>query len=388
MCNLYAKYKQELQQLQTNNLYRQITTYSPISPTKIIKDNQEYLMMASNNYLGLTHNPQVKKAAMKAVARYGTSSTGSRLLSGSHPLFSQLEQSLAEFKSTEKALVFNTGYMANVGTISALVGKNDYILSDELNHASIIDGCRLSKATTYIYQHKNMQSLEALLKKLPYSNTKLIVTDSVFSMDGDIAPLDEISYLAQKYNALTMVDDAHATGVLGNGYGSVKHFHLEGKIDIQLGTLSKAVASEGGFVAGNKILIDYLINKARSFIFSTALTPADIASSLEALNIIANDHSFVQKLYQNIHYANELLQKYHLGTNLQTPIIPIIVGDADKAMQLSQKLYEQKIILSAVRPPTVPQNQSRLRLTLTASHSFSDIVLVIKTIANLLPKSI
>lgn len=387
MYNTYDKYQKELQSLKDANLYRKTTTYTSISPAKVLINNQEYLMMASNNYLGLTHNHQVKKAAMKAIARYGTSSTGSRLLSGSHPLFAELEQRLAEFKSTEKALVFNTGYMANVGTISALVGKNDYILSDELNHASIIDGCRLSKATTYIYQHKNMQSLEALLKKLPYSNTKLIVTDSVFSMDGDIAPLDEITYLAKKYNALIMVDDAHATGILGNGYGSVKHFQLEGKIDIQLGTLSKALASEGGFVAGNKILIDYLINKARSFIFSTALTPADIASSLEALNIIANDHSIVQKLYQNIHYTNELLQKYHLSANLQTPIIPIIIGDADKAMQLSQKLYEQKIILSAVRPPTVPQNQSRLRLTITASHSFSDIALVIKTIANLLEAS-
>ena len=174
------------------------------------------------------------------------------MISGSHILFAKLEQALAEFKSTEKALVFNTGYMANVGTISALTNNNDYIISDELNHASIIDGCRLSKAKTLIYRHKNMADLENILKNLPYSHTKLIVTDSVFSMDGDIAPLDEISYLAHKYNALTMVDDAHATGVLGKGHGSVEHFHLQGKIDIQLGTLSKALASEGGFVAGKK----------------------------------------------------------------------------------------------------------------------------------------
>lgn len=378
------KYLTEIEILHQQQLYRKPITYIPISATKVLKDNEEFLMMASNNYLGLTHHPQVKKAAIKAIEKYGTGSGGSRLISGSHILFAKLEQALAEFKSTEKALVFNTGYMANVGTISALTNNNDYIINDELNHASIIDGCRLSKAKTLIYCHKNMADLENILKNLPYSHTKLIVTDSVFSMDGDIAPLDEIAYLAHKYNALTMVDDAHATGVLGKGHGSVEHFHLQGKIDIQLGTLSKALASEGGFVAGKKILIEYLINKARSYIFSTALTPADIASSLEALSLIANDNSLVDKLYDNISYVQNLLRQNNIDINLTTPIVPIIVHSNEKALQIAQKLYEKHIILSAIRPPTVPQNQSRLRLTISASHTQEDLNFVITELIKLL----
>ena len=381
------KYLTEIEFLHQQQLYRKPITYIPISATKVIKDDEEYLMMASNNYLGLTHHPEVKKAAINAIEKYGTGSGGSRLISGSHILFSKLEQALAEFKSTEKALVFNTGYVANVGTISALTSSNDYIISDELNHASIIDGCRLSKAKTLIYAHKNMADLENILKKLPYSNTKLIVTDSVFSMDGDIASLDEIAYLAHKYNALnalTMVDDAHATGVLGKGHGSVEHFHLQGKIDIQLGTLSKALASEGGFVAGKKILIEYLINKARSYIFSTALTPADIASSLAALSLITNDNSLVDKLYDNISYVQDLLQQNNINMKLMTPIVPIIVHSNEKALQIAKKLYEKHIILSAIRPPTVPQNQSRLRLTISASHTKNDLKFVITELAKLL----
>lgn len=384
MNDILSKYLTEINFLHQQQLYRQPTTYIPISATTVLKNNEKFLMMASNNYLGLTHHPQVKKAAIEAIEKYGTGSGGSRLISGSHILFKKLEQNLAEFKSTESALVFNTGYMANVGTISSLTNNNDYIISDELNHASIIDGCRLSKAKTLIYGHKNMTDLENILKKLPYSNIKLIVTDSVFSMDGDIAPLDEIAYLAKKYNALTMVDDAHATGVLGKGHGSVEHFHLQEKIDIQLGTLSKSLASEGGFVAGKKIFIEYLINKARSYIFSTALTPADIASSLTALSLISNNHDLVNKLYDNISYVQKLLHKYHLNINLSTPIVPIIVHNNDKALQISQRLYKKHIILSAIRPPTIPQNQSRLRLTISASHTKKELNYVITELINLL----
>ena len=378
------KYLTEIEFLHQQQLYRKPITYIPISATKVLKDNEEFLMMASNNYLGLTHHPQVKQAAITAIEKYGTGSGGSRLISGSHILFTKLEQTLAEFKSAEKALVFNTGYMANIGTISALTNANDYIISDELNHASIIDGCQLSKAKTLIYSHKNMLDLENILKNLPYSNTKLIITDSVFSMDGDITPLDNIVYLAKKYNALTMVDDAHATGVLGNGHGSVEHFHLQGKIDIQLGTLSKAIASVGGFVAGKKIFIDYLINKARSFIFSTALTPADIATSIEAISLILNDKSLVKNLYKNISYTQNLLKQYHINLNLTTPIVPIIVHDNQKALTIAQKLYDKHIILSAIRPPTVPQNQSRLRLTISASHTKDELSYAISAINKLL----
>ena len=378
------KYLTEIEFLHQQQLYRKPITYIPISATKVLKDNEEFLMMASNNYLGLTHHPQVKKAAIKAIEKYGTGSGGSRLISGSHILFAKLEQALAEFKSTETALVFNTGYMANVGTISALTNNNDYIISDELNHASIIDGCRLSKAKTLIYRHKNMADLENILKNLPYSHTKLIVTDSVFSMDGDIAPLEELAYLADKYNALLMVDDAHATGILGNGYGSAEHFQLHGKIDIQLGTLSKALASVGGFVAGKKILTDYLVNKARSFIFSTALTPADIAAAKEALHLISADNSYVKKLWQNTLYMKQQLAKYRIETDSVTPIIPIIVHENDTALSAAQNLYEQGIIISAIRPPTVAPNESRLRLTVTAAHTVNDLDFAAKQIKSAL----
>lgn len=365
--------EKELTYLRQKYLYRQPKTFQPISATRIQHNGKQFLMLASNNYLGLTHHPAVQKAALTAINRYGTGSGGSRLISGSHPLFAELEHDLADFKHTERALIFNTGYMANVSTISTLVSKNDFILSDELNHASIIDGCRLSRAQCFIYRHKDINQVKKILQNLPANRTTLIITDSIFSMNGDIAPLEELSFLAEKYNALLMVDDAHATGVLGNGHGSAEHFHLQGKIDIQLGTLSKSLASVGGFVAGKKILIEYLINKSRGYIFSTALSPADIASAKEALHIISTDTSFVQKLWQNVCYLKKALLKYGIVINSDTPIMPIIVHDNEKALQIEHSLYNRGIILSAVRPPTVAPNESRLRLTVTAAHSFTDL---------------
>ena len=362
-----------LSALQKEALYREVSSFEPVSATHVKQRGRKFLMMASNDYLGLTHHPSVRKAAINAAEKYGTGSGGSRLTSGSHILFSQLEQDLAEFKQTESSLVFSTGYMANVGTISAIADKDDYIISDELNHASIIDGCRLSRARCFVYPHKNTAEVEKILKTLHTNRTVLIVTDSVFSMDGDIAPLEELAYLADKYNALLMVDDAHATGILGNGYGSAEHFQLHGKIDIQLGTLSKALASVGGFVAGKKILTDYLVNKARSFIFSTALTPADIAAAKEALHLISADNSYVKKLWQNTLYMKQQLAKYRIETDSATPIIPIIVHENDTALSAAQNLYEQGIIISAIRPPTVAPNESRLRLTVTAAHTVNDL---------------
>ncbi len=386
MNNKLNKFAQQLENLRETSLYRSVTNYTPLSATHVSKDGKDYLMMASNNYLGLTHHPQVKKAAQKAVELYGTGSGGSRLTSGSHILFEALERELALFKSTESALVFNTGYMANVGTVSGLMGKNDVIVSDELNHASIIDGCRLSRADCMVYPHKNMKVLADILKKLhDRSNAvKLIVTDSVFSMDGDIAPLDEICYLADKYDALVMVDDAHATGVLGNGHGSAQYFNLKGKIDIQLGTFSKALASEGGFVAAKQVLVDYLINHARSYIFSTALSPADIAAAREALHIIATDNSYVEKLHRNVAVMEKYLQEEAIEIHTQTPIFPIIVHDNGLALNVAKTLYDDGIILSAIRPPTVPKNQSRLRLTVTAAHTKEELRLVAKRLGQIL----
>ncbi len=382
------RFIEKLKILREESLYRSVTNYTPLSATHVSKDGKDYLMMASNNYLGLTHNLQVKEAAKKAVELYGTGSGGSRLTSGSHILFEKLEQELAVFKSAESALVFNTGYMANVGTISGLMSKNDIIISDELNHASIIDGCRLSRAQCMVYPHKDMNALADILKKLYERNdaVKLIVTDSVFSMDGDIAPLDEICYLASKYDALVMVDDAHATGVLGNGHGSAEYFNLKGKIDIQLGTFSKALASEGGFVAAKQVLVDYLINHARSYIFSTALSPADIAAAREALHIIATDNSYVKKLQENVAIMKKYLQKESIEICTQTPIFPIVVHDNDLALNVAKILYDDGIILSAIRPPTVPKNQSRLRLTVTAAHTKEELHFVAEKLGQILKK--
>ncbi|WP_277288078.1 8-amino-7-oxononanoate synthase [Veillonella montpellierensis] len=364
------KYITLLENKRIEKLYRHCTEYYPKSPSTVVLEGKEYVMMASNNYLGLTHHPKVIQAAIRALETYGTGSGGSRLINGTHKLFTTLEKELATYKETEKALVFNTGYMANVGTISALMGKDDLIFSDALNHASIIDGCRMSKANIITYEHCNMNDLEKKLQSYGnQSQNKLIVTDGVFSMDGDIAPLDKLVWLKEKYNALLMVDDAHATGVIGNGKGSAHHYHLDHKVDIQLGTLSKALGSVGGFVATNSIISDYLINTSRPFIFSTALAPANIGAALAALELIESDTILIDKLYNNVKYLSNRLQRIGLLATSHTPIFPIIVGDAEKALRLSDILKENGIIVTAIRPPTVPKGESRLRLTVTASHT-------------------
>lgn len=358
------------------NLYRQTIAYEPVDATHIRLDGKICLMLAANNYLGLTHHPRVRQAAMEAIARYGTGSGGARLTTGTHPCYSSLEARLAAFKGTEAALVFNTGYMANIGTISALTGRNDVIFSDELNHASIIDGCRLSKARTVIFRHSNLEHLEQCLAETACSGQRLIVVDGVFSMDGDIAPLQEIVKLAKTYQALTMVDDAHATGILGQGRGTAAHFGLEGQIDIQLGTLSKALAAEGGYVAGSRQLIEYLVNAARSFIFSTALAPATVAAALAALEVIASQPGLMEKLSQNSRFMRSRLSAAGLQvTDGITPIIPVIVGNAGIAIKLAEEMRQAGLIMTAIRPPTVPKGQSRLRITVSAAHNQDELSL-------------
>lgn len=358
--------------------------YVPLTATTVQYNGRDYLMMASNNYLGFTHNNAVKEAALKAIEAYGTGSGGARLTSGSHPLFSKLEQELAHFKETESAIIFNTGYMANVGTISALMGKNDIIFSDELNHASIIDGCRLSGATIIRYAHTDMKDLEEKLRCYSGGFLRLIVTDGVFSMDGDIAPLDEIVRLGEKYHALVMVDDAHATGVIGHGKGTAHHFGVETKVDIQLGTLSKSLGSVGGFVCAKEMLVKYLINHSRSYIFSTALSPADIGAALAAVELVEKKPQYVKQLMSNTAYMCEGLIQLGIPSTADTPIFPIIVHENDKALQFSKTLEEKGIILSAIRPPTVPVNQSRLRLTVTAAHTKEELDYVLTSLNQLL----
>ena len=383
---MYEYFKGQLDAKVQNHNLRTLKEYCPIDAVRVKRDDKEYLMMASNNYLGLTFDTRVIDGALKGTKQYGTGSGGSRLVSGTFPLFTELEKELAKFKNTEKALVFNTGYMANVGTISAIADKNTIIFSDALNHASIIDGCRLSRGSVKAYSHCDVDELKYLLKQVDCNARKLIVTDGVFSMDGDIAPLDKLYELSRDYNALLMVDDAHATGTIGNGHGTAAYFNLEKEIDIQLGTLSKSLGSVGGYVAANSTIIDYLVNTSRSFIFSTALSPADIGAALAALKVLETDASVLGRLQENVNYMTDQLISMGIDATNETPIFPILIGRNEDTLAVSDYLYENGIIGTAIRPPTVPIGESRIRLTVTAAHHREQIDYVCHTLHKAIQK--
>ena len=382
---LEKELQKELEELENNDLRRTVDDLRFISSTKAIdKNNKEYLVFGTNNYLGLTHHPQVIKASMEA-NEYGTGSTGSRLTTGASFEARELENNISEFKNVESTLIFNTGYMTNLGVIYALTKENDVIFSDQLNHASIIDGTRISKAKVKVYKHKDTKDLENLILDELKSNNDgnlFIVSDGVFSMDGDIAPLPELVEIADKYNCTLIIDEAHATGVIGKtGKGTVEYYKdktgidLTDSVDLQIGTLSKALASEGGFVCGKQVYIDYLINKSRPFIFSTALSPATIASANAALNLLKeNSEEYLNNLNENTRLMRKLL--CDAGLNIvdgETPIIPIIIGPADLANKISKELEKEGILVSAIRPPSVPKDMSRLRLTVIATHTKEEI---------------
>ena len=381
---MYKFFQEQLDNKINNLNLRTLTEYCPIDAVRVRRDDKEYLMMASNNYLGLTFDERVIEGAIKGAQQYGTGSGGSRLVSGTFPLFTDLERELAKFKNTEKALVFNTGYMANVGTISAIADKNTIIFSDALNHASIIDGCRLSRGSVKAYNHCDVDELKYLLKEVERNTRKLIVTDGVFSMDGDIAPLDKLYELSREYNALLMVDDAHATGTIGSGHGTAAYYGLEKEVDIQLGTLSKSLGSVGGYVAANSTIIYYLVNMSRSFIFSTALSPADIGAALAALHVLESDTSVLRRLQNNVNYMADCLNSIGIYATNDTPIFPILIGSNEDTLTVSNYLYNAGIIGTAIRPPTVPVGESRIRLTVTAAHNKEQIDYVCQSLHNAL----
>jgi 8-amino-7-oxononanoate synthase len=374
----------ELKRIKESGLYRQMKyLQSPQQPYVKIA-GKSYLMLSSNSYLGLCNDQRLKQAAMDAMEKYGVGSGGSRLTTGSYEVHKKLEDEIAAFKRAEAALLFNTGYMANVGAISSIAGKDWVIFSDRFNHASIIDGCRLSGAEIIIYEHCDASDLETKAHS-HRGRRALVVTDGIFSVDGDIAPLPEIVQVAKKYNMLLMVDDAHATGVLGeNGGGTADYFGLQNEIDIQMGTFSKALASEGGFIAGNRGLIDYLANKARSFIFSTALAPATVAVSLRALEIVQAEPRLRQSLIANSARFREKLREIGFEImDFPTPIISIVLGPPDLTVNFSNRLMGKNIFVSAIRPPTVPQGTSRLRINLMATHTADDLASVIDSMASI-----
>ncbi|MGE5172326.1 MAG: 8-amino-7-oxononanoate synthase [Betaproteobacteria bacterium] len=368
-------FEHELLQLEEKYLLRRPIVIESYDGPRVTIAGKSLLLMCSNDYLGLSNHPKLREAARTAIERYGFGAGASRLVSGTSSLHQELEDRLSRFKGTESAVLFNSGYAANTGLIPAIAGEGDVVLSDSLNHASIIDGCRLSKAEIFVYQHKDMNHLEALLWKSHNARRKLIVTDGVFSMDGDLAPLPDLVFLAEKYGALLMVDDAHGTGVLGKtGRGVVEHFGLDNRVPIQMGTLGKALGSFGAYAAGNRSLIDFLMNRSRSFIYSTALPPAVCAASIAAIDIIEQERALRIKLWQNRERFIAGLK--HLGIssgNSESPVVPLIIGDSEKTMKAGSRLYDYGIYASAIRPPTVAEGTARIRMTLMASHTDRDI---------------
>ncbi|MBF0570839.1 MAG: 8-amino-7-oxononanoate synthase [Candidatus Omnitrophica bacterium] len=367
--------QQDLQALEGLGGYRSLKTLDSPQGKEIILDNKRVLNFSSNDYLGLANDARIKRAAIEAIEEYGFGTGASRLICGNMSPHDKFEADLAQFKNTENALVYSSGYMANTGIISALMDRHGVVLSDRLNHASIIDGIILSRAKLLRYPHADMQALREILKKLPVTGRKLIVTDTVFSMDGDRAPLKEIVDLASRYEAMVMVDEAHAFGVLGKrGSGLVEELALEGRADIQMGTLSKAAGCFGAYVCGTKILREYLINKSRSFIYTTAMPPALCQAARAALQIILKADQLRRNLQQNSDYLRAKLQAMGFDwMNSSSAIIPVLVKDSLQAVEMSKRLLKKGIFVQAIRPPTVPAGTARLRLTVTATHTQEDL---------------
>lgn len=348
--------------------------------TEVYINNQKVLMFGSNSYLGLTNHPKVKEAAKEAVDKYGTGCAGSRFLNGTLDLHVQLENELAAYFKKEAALVFSTGFQSNLGTIACLSGRNDYILIDELDHASIIDGTRLSFSKIIKYKHNDMESLERQIRDLPDPSIKMIVVDGIFSMEGDIVNLPEIVRLSKKYGATIIVDDAHAVGVIGeNGSGTASHFGLTDDVDFIVGTFSKSLASLGGFVAADQNAIDYMKHHARALMFSASIPPASAASALAALRIIQDEPERIQKLWDNTHYASKQLKEngFEVGDS-ESPIIPIYIRDNEKTFQVTQYLIENGIFVNPVISPAVKSDSSLIRFSLMSTHSFDQIDIAIE----------
>jgi len=368
--------QQEIDGLKQAGLYNNIRTLSSPQGAWLVVDGKKVLNFCSNNYLGLANHPKIVDAACKATETYGVGPGAVRSIAGTMDLHIELEKRLAAFKGVEAAITFQSGFNANLATIPALVGKEDVIFSDRLNHASIIDGCRLSGAKIIAYEHNNAESLEdAIQENLSKYRRALIVSDGVFSMDGDIAPLPALYEVAKKYDILLMVDDAHGEGVLGKGgRGIVDHFGLHGKVDIEVGTMSKAFGVMGGMVAGDKVIVEWLRQRGRPFLFSSAMTVPDAAACLAAVDLLEESTELVDKLWENGRYFKAEMQKLGFDTGVsETPITPVMLGEAPLAQQFSRELYAEDVFGMAIGYPTVPQGKARIRVMISAAHSKDDL---------------
>ncbi len=368
--------QEEIQSLKDAGFYNQIRTISSPQGSRLVVDGKEVLNFCSNNYLGLANHPHLVEAARNAMDKYGVGPAAVRTISGTTDLHVQLEKRLAAFKGVEAAITFQSGFTANLGTIAALVGKEDVVFSDRLNHASIIDGCRLSGAKIHPYEHNDPAALEAVIKDNAGTYRRaLIVTDGVFSMDGDIAPLPALYEVAKKYNILFMVDDAHGEGVLGRGgCGIVDHFGLHGKVDIEVGTLSKAFGVVGGVVAGNKVIVEWLRQRGRPFLFSSAVTAPDAAACLAAIDLLESSTELVDKLWDNARYFKAEMKKLGFDTGAsETPITPVMLGEAPLAQQFSRELFENGVFAMSIGFPTVAKGKARIRVMISAAHDRDDL---------------
>ncbi|HZS93273.1 MAG TPA: glycine C-acetyltransferase [Chloroflexota bacterium] len=365
----------ELDELRSKGLFRQLRDLESPQEARATFDGREVVNLSSNNYLGLTTHPRLISAALEATERYGAGSGSVRTIAGTMTLHEELERRLAEFKHTEAALVFQSGFTCNSGIIPVLAGEGDVILSDELNHASIIDGIRMTRAERKIFPHKDMNALEDALKTAGNARRRLVITDGVFSMDGDVAPLPDIVDLAERYDAMVYVDDAHASGVFGrNGRGTVDHFGLNGRVHVQVGTLSKAIGVLGGYVASTQGLRDLLVHRGRPFLFSTSHPPAVAAACIAAIDVLENEPERIERLWDNTRFLKAGFQNLGLNTGeSESPITPVIVGGGRKAMRLSDRLFEEGVFAQGIGYPTVPEAKSRVRTIVTSEHTHDDL---------------
>ncbi len=375
MDKLQAYLKSELDTLREKGIFNRPRVLETEQKATVTIDGHEVITLSSNNYLGLTVHPRLREAAIKAIEKYGVGSGSVRTIAGTMTLHNELEEKLARFKHTEASLTLQSGYATNLGVISAVMQEEDMIISDELNHASIIDGIRLCRSPRKIYPHKEMAGLRRALEESRGANKVMVVTDGVFSMDGDIAPLPRIVDLAEEFGAFVMVDDAHSSGVLGkNGRGSVNHFGLDGRVALQIGTLSKGIGALGGYVACSQDMRDFLLQRARPVLFSTSHPPSVVATCIAALDILEEDDSLVERLWENTAFFKRGLQQLGFDTgNSETPITPVIVGEGALAMRFSKRLFEEGVFAQGIVFPTVPVDKSRVRTIVTAIHTNEEL---------------
>jgi glycine C-acetyltransferase len=366
---------QELDSLKQQNLYRRLRILDDEQKATTSFDHRSVVNLSSNNYLGLTTHPKLRQRALEATEKFGVGSGSVRTIAGTMAIHMELERRLAEFKNVEAVVVFQSGFAANAGTVSAVLTKEDVVISDELNHASIIDGSRLSRATIKVFPHKDVDAARKIIKSLPAGQRKLLITDGVFSMDGDLGPLPALCELAEETGCIMMVDDAHASGVFGkNGRGTIDHFGMHGRVDIQVGTLSKAVGALGGYVAGNRNLIEFLYHRARPFLFSTSHPPAVAAACIAALDVLVEEPQIIDRLWENTRFFKAGLGQLGFNTGLsESPITPVIAGDSDKANRLSDRLFEEGVFAQAIAFPTVARDKARVRTIVTATHTREEL---------------